>query len=242
MKYLICNLKSNMTLNEIITYEEDLRNFAKSDTKLVICPSHPYLVFFRDKKYILGSQDVSYYQGGAFTGEVNATQLKSMGVKYSLIGHIERRKNFNEDNKIIVQKIKNSLANNIKPIYIIGETEEEKQRGKTMRVLEYQLNRVLSNFSKEEISNILIAYEPVWAVNGSAYITKNELIEIVLFIKKIIQNYTQDEIPILFGGGINKDNILDYISYIDGFLISSSAQKTKNLEEIYNKIINFDKN
>lgn len=242
MKYLMCNLKSNMTLEEIISYEHSLRKFSKKDINLVLFPSHPYLVFFRDEIYNLGSQDVSCFKGGAYTGEVNAMQLKSMNVKYCLIGHVERRKYFNEDTKIIIQKLKNTLDNNIKPVYIIGETEEEKLRGKTMSVLEYQIAKVFNHFKKEELENFIIAYEPTWAVGNNNNITKDELIEIVLFIKKVIRKYTLSQLPIIYGGGVNIENILDFYSYIDGYLISSSAQKTKNLEEIYNKIINFDKN
>ncbi len=242
MKYLMCNLKSNLTLEEIMDYEHDLRNFSKKDVNLVIYPSSPYLVFFRNNKYNLGSQDVSSYEGGAYTGEVNATQLKSLGVKYSLIGHSERRIYFNEDNKIIIQKIKRIIANNIKPVYIIGETKEEKLRGKTMSVLNSQITKVFNHFTKEELENFIIAYEPVWAVNKSDSITKDELIEIVLYIKKIMQKYTDKELSIIYGGGVNKENILDFYPYIDGYLISSSAQNPKSLEEIYNKIINFDKN
>lgn len=242
MKYLICNLKSNKTLNEIINYEHDLRKFSKRDVKLIICPSYPYLVFFRKGEYLLGSQDISIYQGGAYTGEVNATQLKSINVSYSLVGHIERREYFKEDEKIIINKLKNALANNIKPIYIIGETKEEKLRGKTMCVLERQLSRVLNKFSGSELKNFVIAYEPVWAVNNDVYISKKELEEIILFLKKLIKKNYDLELPLIYGGGMNKDNVLEFISLVDGYLICSSAQKTKDLEEIYNKITNFDKN
>lgn len=242
MKYLICNLKSNMTLNEIIDYEHSLRNFPKSSVNLIVCPPYPYLVFFRKGAYNLGSQDISRYLAGAYTGEVNATQLKSLNVSYSLIGHTERRNYFNEDNKAIVQKLKNALDNNISPIYIIGETKEEKLRGKTMSVLKSQLNRILSNFSKEEISNIIIAYEPVWAIGSGESINKHELEEIVLYLKKLIKDSYQIEIPIIYGGGVDKENILDFLPLVDGYLISSSALKIPLLEEIYNKIINFDKN
>lgn len=241
MKYLMCNLKSNLTLEEIIAYEKDLNNFVKKNPQLVIFPSFPYLIFFRNNAYSLGSQDVSIYKEGAYTGEVNAFQLKSIGVKYLLVGHTERRTYFKEDNKILVQKLKNAFLNNIKPIYIIGETKEEKERGKTLSVLEYQL-KILSGFTQDELENLIIAYEPVWAVNSSTSISKNELVEIVLVIKRIMQKYTTKELPIIYGGGINKENVLEFYPYVDGYLISSLAQKTIDLEEIYNKIINFDKN
>lgn len=242
MKYLICNLKSNLTLNEIINYEHGLRKFPKSNVNLIICPSYPYLVFFRKGEYLLGSQDISSYPSGAYTGEVNATQLKSMNVSYSLVGHRDRRTYFKEDDKTIVTKLKNAIVNDIKPIYIIGETKEEKLRGKTMSVLERQLTRILNKFSSDELKNFVIAYEPVWAVNSDDYIDKKELKEIILFLKKIIKNNYELELPIVYGGGINKDNVLEFISLVDGYLICSSAQKTKDLEEIYNKITNFDKN
>lgn len=242
MKYLICNLKSNMTLNEIVNYEHSLREFPKYNTKLIICPSYPYLVFFRKGEYSLGSQDVSSYQEGDYTGEVNAKQLKSMNVTYSLIGHNERRKYFQEDNAVIVKKIKNALANNITPIYIIGETKEEKLRGKTMTILSNELTRVLNNFTKDELNKFIIAYEPAWAINSEEYITKNALNEVVLYIKNLLNEKYNINIPIIYGGGINNKNTLELLPLVDGYLMSSSALKIDILEEIYNKMSNFDKN
>lgn len=243
MKYLICNLKENKTLNEIITYEHEIRKLPKTDTKIIVCPSHPYYICFRNNNYYLGSQDISKYNGGSYTGEVSGKQLASLGVNYSLIGHCERRAYFEENETTLISKIVNALKSGIEPIYIIGETKEEHARGKTINVLERQIGRVLNNFSREELKNFLIVYEPVWAVDNNEDINKKEIKETISFIKKIIRDYYELELPVIYGGSVNSKNIslLMNIEEIDGVLLGKSSLDISIVKEVYENITNVDK-
>lgn len=235
MKYLICNLKSNKTFDEIVTYEHNLRTIPKSNINLIICPSTPYLICFSKDNYILSSQDISRYTGSNFTGETTASQLASLGCSYTLIGHCERRAYFKEDATIITNKIKNALSKGIKPIYIIGETKEEHSRGKTMHIIESQIGRVLNNFKREEIKNMIIVYEPVWAVNNSDVVNIKDISDTISFIKVLIKDYYELEIPILYGGGVNEKNIRDLnsISKLDGVLVGEASLDIEKLKSIY---------
>lgn len=242
MKYLICNLKQNKTLNEIITYEHEIRKLPKTDTKIIICPSHPYYICFRNNNYSLGSQDISKYNGGSYTGEVSGKQLASLGVNYSLIGHCERRAYFEESEATLILKITNALKSGIEPIYIIGETKEEHDRGKTMIVLERQIGRILNNFNREELKNFLIVYEPVWAVDNGEVINKKEIQEIIKFIKKIIKDYYELELPIIYGGGVNNNNMekLFDIDDLDGLLLGKSSLDISVVKSVYEMMTNID--
>ncbi|MGM9834757.1 MAG: triose-phosphate isomerase [Bacilli bacterium] len=238
MKYLICNLKANKNLNQILTYEHELRRIPKSDTKIIVCPSNPFMVCFRKDNYILGSQDISKYASGPYTGEVTASQLASLNVKYSLIGHCERKAYFGENENDIVKKIKLCLSAGIKPIYIIGETKEQHDRKKTLFVLEKQIARVLNEFKREEIKNIILVYEPVWTVDGDNILDNSEIEDVINFIKKIIYNYYELDIDVLYGGAINKTNVeeLAKIKNIDGILLGKSSLNPETVYDIYNKI------
>lgn len=237
MKLLICNFKENKTVNEIIKYEHELRKIPKSIMTIIPCPSYPFLPFFRNDNYKLGAQDVSQFQEGPYTGEVSAKQLSSLNVKYVLVGHCERKAYFQEDEKIIISKIKNALKSGIKPIYIIGETKEEHDRKKTFMVLEKQIGRVLNEFRREELKNIIIAYEPVWAVESNELINIEETIEIVDFIKNIINNYYEIQPNVILGGSINKELIDKFYNKVDGFIISKNILDIDNLKDIIQSTI-----
>ena len=238
MKYLICNLKENMTLTETLKYLEDYRSIPKTNLKIIMCPSYPYLLLFNKNNSLLGSQDVSIYQSGAHTGEVSAVQLASINCHYSLIGHSERRRTYNENEVVIARKIRNCFDAGLKVIYCIGETLEEKERLKTMSVLEKQLGRVLNNFKREELENIIIAYEPVWAIGTGKKASNIIIYEVINFIKKLLKEYYELDIPVLYGGSINKDNIieLEKIDLLDGYLLGKSSLNIEELKQIINKI------
>lgn len=244
MKYLICNLKENKNLNEIITYEHELRRLPKSNTKLIVCPSSPYLICFKNDNYELGSQDISKFAGGSYTGEISGKQLSSLNVKYVLIGHCERRAYFNEDEKTLISKIRNAFNAGLQVIYIIGETKEEHDRGKTMTVLEKQIGRILNNFTREELKNIIITYEPVWSVDNEQDINKQNIKEVSSFIKNILLNYYELDLPILYGGNVNEKNIYDLtkLKEIDGVLVGKSSLDITKISEIYQTITQIDNN
>jgi len=233
MKYLISNLKSNKTLEEIIRFEKQISQI-KTSLNLIICPSHPYYLTFSSDNYILGAQDISRKKEGPYTGEVNGLQLANLNVKYVIVGHSERRECFKETEEIFIKKMKNALVNDIKVIYCIGETKEENLRKKTYVVLERQLARILNEFTKEELKNIIIAYEPIWAINSNDIPDNNELTEIFDFIKKLIKQYYEIDMEVVYGGSCNEETVKEIkkIKNIDGILVGQASLEVKGLIKI----------
>ncbi len=183
------------------------------------------------QKYAIASQDVSRFKEGNYTGEVSAKLLKSIDTKYVIIGHYEREFYFLENEKIVKQKIVNALDENLKVILPIGETRLEYQLAKTKEVLENKLKYYLLDIPKEKRRNIAIAYEPVWKVGTESSLAKKEIMEIILFIKTWLYEHEYPNNPVLYGGGLNIQDIKN-LQEIDGFLLGSLSQNVENVLEI----------
>ena len=229
---LVLNLKMNLTKNNIVEYEQLIH-----DKQVVVLPQYPYLLFFNreGKQYSLGSQDVSKYNKGSYTGEVCAKGLKSLGVKYSLIGHSERKQYFGETIEDFRMKIQNAMDNDIIPIYCISQSEEEYANDKELRQIENQLEAI-PNYLKY----IIIAFEPEWLIGkDDINIDYDHLNKVMVRIKDwLIERHMNHSI--LYGGGVSSNNIdeLKHINCIDGFIISSSALDKEEFNNIYNNINN----
>ena len=238
MKYLILNHKMNLEYKNIKKYIVDLTNIDINGNKLVVCPSDIYLTNFIDNGFIVGSQNSSSNKDGAYTGEVSALQLKSLGVKYSLVGHSERKKNFNENDQDINKKIRLLLLNKIKPILCVGETMIEKSTNTTKEVISQQLKESLSKINSKDISNIIIAYEPVWAVGSGKIPSSNEIEEIILYIKDLIYKNFKVKVRVLYGGSVNNSNIerINRIKGLDGYLLGSISLDLNKLQELITKM------
>lgn len=237
MKYLVCNLKANKTKDELKSYEKEISKILTIPTiELIICPSLPFLYLFQSPNYSLGSQDVSMFEEGSYTGETTANQLQSINVKYALVGHSERRKLLLENNKMIISKIKKSYHSHIKPIYFIGETEKDKL--KINKRLKKQLLTIIDEIPDYKRTKMIIVYEPRWAI-GTGIIPSNEEITIrIKEIKSIIKEKYNLELPVLYGGSVNEDNIdeLVKIDELDGFVLGESSKESSEVEYIYQKI------
>ncbi len=237
MKYLVCNLKANKTKDELKSYEKEISKILTIPTiELIICPSLPFLYLFQSPSYSLGSQDVSMFEEGSYTGETTANQLQSINVKYALVGHSERRKLLLENNKMIISKIKKSYHSHIKPIYFIGETEKDKL--KINKRLKKQLLTIIDEVPDYKRTKMIIVYEPRWAI-GTGIIPSNEEITIrIKEIKSIIKEKYNLELPVLYGGSVNEDNIdeLVKIDELDGFVLGESSKESSEVEYIYQKI------
>lgn len=238
MKHLICNLKSNQLLPEIGGYIEEIKKIETNDIELVICPSFPYLPFFTKEKITSGAQDISEYDEGAYTGEINGKQLASLNVKYVIVGHSERRKYYKESDEVLVNKIKQALENKLKIIYCVGETKEEYLRKKTYVIIEKQIGRVLNEFNTTELKNIIVAYEPVWSIGTGNIPEKSEIEDVTLFIKKLMDQYYHIKTPVLYGGSVNEKNIdeLKSIESLDGLLIGGASLDPKKLNSIIQSV------
>ena len=210
-------------------YQNELKKI-ESSYQLVICPSQVYLNSIDLPTFDLGSQNVSSYHQGAYTGEIYAHQLKSLDVKYCLVGHSERRKYQRETNKDINEKIKRLLEEEITPILCIGETKEQKDSKRTKAVLLSELNECLSGINNNDI---IIAYEPIWAIGTGITPTKDEVEDVLKEIKKVYQKN-----KLIYGGSLNQENIVEFkTSYlIDGYLLGGLSLKPQELKDFISKI------
>lgn len=221
MKYLVCNFKNKLLKDDILKYNKSLVDI-ETKVKLVLCPPSIYLDMFDKSGYELGVQDISSFMDKTITGEIEATQVKSMGAKYVIVGHSERRIYRHEINIDFINKINNAIENGLNIIYCIGETLNEKENGRTYEVLEKQISEVLNNV---EIKNIMIAYEPVWAIGTGKVPEADEIKENIKFINDIIMEKYEEKLDILYGGSVNETNIgeLCTIKGLNGFLVGGAS-------------------
>ena len=226
---VVLNNKSNLDKQEFIGYQNELKRI-ESSHQLVICPSQVYLNSIDLPNFDLGSQNVRSYHQGAYTGEIYAHQLKSLNVKYCLVGHSERRKYQRETNKDINEKIKRLLEEEITPILCVGETKEQKDSKKTKSVLLSELNECLSGINNNDI---IIAYEPVWAIGTGITPTKEEVEDVLKEIKKVYQKN-----KLIYGGSLNQENIAEFKTsdLIDGYLLGGLSLKPQELKDFISKI------
>lgn len=231
-KYVIANLKMNMTAKETSEYLKILDR-VMFFSNVVICPTSIYIPYFLNHSYDVGIQNVYYEDKGQFTGEISPLQAKSMGIRYAIVGHSDRRM-MGEDDGVINKKIKKCLDNKMKVIFCIGETLEQREMLKTDKILKQQLIRGLRGLNSKQLRNVLIAYEPVWSVGTNDLPTNREIRDCIEYIKNICKT-SLDTIPfILYGGSINEKNImsLNEIENVDGFLIGAAACDANKLIKI----------
>ena len=195
----------------------------------------------KNSKLSLGAQNCFYENGGAFTGEISALMLSQNNIKYVIIGHSERRTIFGETDELLSNKIKSALDNNLIPIFCIGETLEQRQNGKTNEVLFNQINIGLSKIlqysqsnSQSILSNIIIAYEPVWAIGTGLSATNEQIDETHNFINTEINNLLGFVLPILYGGSLNENNAKEIleINNVSGGLIGGASLKSASFNKI----------
>jgi triosephosphate isomerase (TIM) len=188
---------------------------------------------------LLAAQNMYYEDKGAFTGEISPAMLKDAGCSYVIIGHSERRKYFHEQDNDVNLKVKKALTAGLTPIMCVGETDEERVKGVTQDVVGRQVKQGLSGV--EKIENVVIAYEPVWAIGTGKVATTAQAQEVHAFIRGILRNLyagTANDIRILYGGSVTKDNIGDLIAMedIDGALVGGASLKAEGFLGIIQNI------
>ncbi len=218
---IFVNHKANLNYEEIKRYEEKIRNL-----DLVVMPSICYMTLFQNGLYKLGSQDISEYKDTNMTGEINARQLKSLNVKYSLIGHSDLRNYKNVTDESVFKKLKICLDNNIIPIYCIGYKDNS------------DANEIISEINKVldiiEDNNVIIAYEPKENI-GVKSIDLNLINDNINIIRSHIKD--KNNIKLLYGGGVNIINVEVIKKFdIDGILLSTESLNIDNLLKIYNML------
>ena len=234
-RLIVGNIKMNLKFGDIYSYLKHFESITKPN--LIICPSYIYIPYFLKHSFKVGSQDVCCSSSTSCTGEISAEQLKSIGVSYTLVGHSERRSKLRETDIDINKKIKNALKAGMKVILCVGESSEEKELLKKDTVLKKQIAKALIDI--ENIDNIIIAYEPVWAVGTNKVPSNKEISDTVNYIKQILFNMYHKNIKVLYGGSINEKNIdtFNEIKNIDGYLIGSASINPEKFIKIINKVL-----
>jgi triosephosphate isomerase len=186
----------------------------------------------------LGAQNMHQESSGAYTGEVSAEMLRDLYVTYVILGHSERRQYFGESSKSVNKKILSTVAGNLKPIYCIGETLDQRERNETLEVVQTQIREGLQDFPDSQVENLVIAYEPVWAIGTGKTATDEMAQEVHSFIRKtlaeIFGENAAETIRILYGGSMNAQNASGLLSQddVDGGLIGGASLTPKPFCEI----------
>lgn len=237
------NWKMNKTIGEAIAFTNSFLQLLKQSPeseKLEIIIAPPFTAInkmaemINDSPIKISSQNISWEDSGAFTGEISAPMLKEAGATHAIIGHSERRQIFHENDNIINKKIKAALKHEIIPIFCVGETLEEREDERVEAVVTTQIATGLMDLAKEEISKIIIAYEPVWAIGTGKTATKEQAEEVHLMIRKMLaKQYSQetaDVIRILYGGSVKPNNSKELLSQpnIDGALVGGASLKPED--------------
>jgi triosephosphate isomerase len=215
------------------------------NTKIIVCSPFPFLFLFKklkNKKIILGAQNVSVNEDGSHTGEISPKILINMGVSYVIVGHGECRQR-GETNKIINEKVLNLLKSKLFPILCVGESNRDRD-GFYLSFVGDQIRDCLKGVTRSQIKNIIIAYEPIWAIGKGAIreATKEEFMEMKIFIKKVISDIYDSKIahsiPILYGGSVNEDNAKSFVleGGADGLLVGRDSINSKKFGAILNAL------
>lgn len=233
MKIIAANFKMNLTKTEIDNYLNTIKG--KIDKNVIFFPSDIYLNDF--SSYLTGSQNISFIEKGAVTGDISIIQLLDMNIKYTLIGHSERRLYFN-DNNYINSKIRLALLNKITPILCIGENLEEYQKKVTLKKLTKQIDEAFLTNNSILNDSLIVAYEPIWSIGTGNILDNKTIVEVIDFIKKYILNNYKLNLKVIYGGSVNLNNIgnLEKISNLDGYLIGNASLDAKSFLDLTSKI------
>lgn len=230
------NWKMNTTLEEGKQLAKEIAEiFNEKEVELIVAPPFTHLdaisKILKNTDIKLASQNIAKENFGAYTGEIAAEMVKSIGASYTLIGHSERRSYYGESNAILSSKVKKALSINLKPIFCVGENLEEREANRYFEVIKSQLEEGLFDLSEKEFSEITIAYEPVWAIGTGVTASPEQAQEVHAFIRKIVSekysNLVAEHLSILYGGSCNPKNAKELFSKqdIDGGLIGGAALK-----------------
>lgn len=242
-KFIAGNWKMNKTVAETRQFIRELIPLvAGVKNRVALCVPYTDLAAAVEEtkgtNIAVGAQNVHWAESGAFTGEISVAMLKEIGVEYVVIGHSERRQYFGETDETVLKRTLAALGGGLKPIVCVGETLAERESGKTRDVLERQISEGLKDVSAADIGNVVIAYEPVWAIGTGKTATNDEANEAIGFIRSLLaEKYGKDAadgVYIQYGGSMNEKNAeaLLSMSEIDGGLIGGASLVPQKFEAI----------
>ena len=244
-KVIAGNWKMNMLPADTINFIEGLAPLVKdSENEVILCVPYTDLFYawhsLEGSNVHLGAQNMHWEEKGAYTGEISGEMLESVGVEYVIIGHSERRQYFGETDEIVNKKIKSAFENNLKPIVCVGESLEQKEEGKTEKIITEQTQKALEGLTNEQIVNTIIAYEPIWAIGTGKTATSEDANNSIKAIRNKIREIYGEEISqnvmILYGGSVKSTNARELFetSDIDGALVGGASLKADEFAKIVN--------
>ncbi len=245
-KLIIGNWKMNLNMHEASLYVHSLEKMIKvrRDVEVVLAPTiftlQSLSLQVNRRQFKLAAQNFYWRDSGAYTGEVSATQLRGI-VDYGLVGHSERRHIFHEHDKDVRAKVQAALRNHIRPVLCIGETASERANNETEAVLHDQLIGGLANITSEEIEQVVIAYEPVWAIGTGQNALPVDVTRAVKVIRSQIRHLygkqAADSVQVLYGGSVKAESAADYLAIddVDGLLIGGASLDAHAFSEIIAK-------
>ena len=236
------NWKMNASKDSVESLVTDILLGASDvSAEIIVCAPFPYLsqveVLIEGSNLMLGAQNLNVNASGAFTGEVSAEMIKDFGANHVIVGHSERRSLYGETSEIVAEKTKAAIDSGLTPILCLGESLDQRESGKTESVVSEQLNKVIKMVGIEAFNNIIIAYEPVWAIGTGMTATPEQAQAVHKLIRDLLASSSQDiadKTAILYGGSMNASNAVELISCadIDGGLIGGAALKAEDFLQI----------
>lgn len=238
-KIVAANWKMNLTFDEAAEWLSEVSDEAENAAcDVLVFPSFvligDLMELYEGEKIVFGAQNCSDKESGALTGEVSAGQLGSIGVEFVIIGHSERREHFGETNETVKNKLEQAMRNNLSPVFCCGEPLSVREQNNQKEYVKKQLEESMFHFSEYEIAEIIIAYEPIWAIGTGLNATPEQAQEMHAFIRaQIAERYSQklaNETFILYGGSCKPDNAASLFACedVDGGLIGGASLKAKD--------------
>lgn len=242
-KIIAGNWKMNKTPNEAVGFVRELSDKIKGvDSDVVVCP--PFVCLpavievVRGTNIKVGAQNIHWADNGAFTGEISGEMLKEIGVDYVIIGHSERRQYFGETDETVNNRLKAAIKYELKPIVCVGETLQEREAGITNKVLETQTVGALKDISENDVMNMVIAYEPVWAIGTGKTASSQDANDACKFIRSIVEKLydknVAENVRIQYGGSVKPSNAYELFNTtdIDGGLVGGASLKTDDFTAV----------
>jgi len=240
------NLTKEQSLDLVNSISKDLGNLSE-DTEVIVSPTFVNLLTVvdsenRNKKIEVAAQNMHYAENGAFTGEISAEMLKSIGVSTVILGHSERREYFKEDANLLTRKVEQALQHKMKVIFCFGERLEDRQSENHFNIVKYQIKDSLFHLNAIDWDNIVLAYEPVWAIGTGETASPEQAQEMHAFIRNLLEDQYDDEladrVSILYGGSVKPANANEIFSKpdVDGGLIGGAALKADDFLAIIKAI------
>jgi len=238
------NWKMHLTIGEAVSLAQEIAKSSQGleGREVMIAPAATAIAAVAEavagSPVLVGGQNVAWEQQGAYTGEISPLMLKDAGATMAIVGHSERRHIFGEDNTMVNQRMLGALASGLTPVLCVGETLDEREEGLTLKVLEVQVCEGLEGIKSDQVQQVVVAYEPVWAIGTGKTASKEQAQEVHRFIRDVLGDLYEkklaEQIRILYGGSVKPDNVdaLMAMPDIDGALVGGAALQAASFERI----------